>query len=260
MTKLTRISSVALMALATPLALHAGTEMKDSKDMKQTSQTEYGSDAGFYVAVYGGTNFSTNYGDRHTSFGPGGAATPDNIHSEVGETGGIKGGYNFESFPVCDGLRLQPAVEVDAMYIGMDSSAQNNTGVGSVRSSTSWNNAAGFVNGILRFKLTNSGSFFSRLTPYIGVGVGAEYLSTHTHLNVAGGNVGGVSDDDVDFAAEGLVGLDYNLNQHWTLFTEYKFVDAIGADFNSSTAAGTYRFAPNQIQQNLATLGVKYNF
>ena len=90
-----RFTLIALLALAPTLAVQAGTEMKDNKDMKQMSQTSCASDAGFYVAVYGGANFSTNFGDRHTSFGPGGSTTPDNIHSEVGGVGGIKGGYNF---------------------------------------------------------------------------------------------------------------------------------------------------------------------
>lgn len=258
--QLTRFTSTALLALATSLALHAGTEIKDTKDMMQTSQTPSESDAGFYVSVYGGANFSTDYGNRHTSFGPGGATTPDNIHSEVGGVGGIKGGYNFESFAVCDGLRLQPAVEAEALYIGMGSSYNGSSAAGAVHDSTSWNNAAGFVNGIIRFKLTEGGSFFSRLTPYIGVGVGAEYLTAHTDLNVGGAHPGNVGDDDVDFAAQALGGLDFNLNRHWTLFTEYKFVDAIGASFNSNVGGATYRFAPDQIQQNLATVGLKYNF
>jgi len=259
--KLTRLTTGALMALATTLALHAGTEMTtDHKDMKQMSQTNYGSDAGFYIAAYGGANFSTDYGNRHASLG-GTSATPENIHSEVGGVGGIKGGYNFESFEVCNGLRLQPAVEGEALYIGMGSKFPSRVGGAvALNDSTSWNNAAGFINGILRFKLTDSGSFFSRLTPYIGVGVGVEWLTSHTDLYAGGANLGGVSDDEVDLAAQGLVGLDYNLNSHWTIFTEYKFVDAIGASLNSGTPAGEYRFSPDQIQQNLATVGVKYNF
>ncbi len=261
MTKLTQITSTALLALATSLALHAGTDMKDTKDMKQMSQTSYGSDAGFYVAAYGGANFSTDYGNRHTSFGLGGPVTPDNIHSQVGGVGGIKAGYNFESFAVCDHLRLQPAVEIEGMYIGMGSKATELLGGAPVHDTTSWNNAAGFVNGILRFKLTDSGSFFSRLTPYVGVGAGVEYLTSHTDLQIGGVNAGNVGDADLDFAAQGLVGLDYALNTHWTLFTEYKFIDVLGSSFTSPLAGGgSYRFSPGQIQQNIATLGVKYNF
>jgi opacity protein-like surface antigen len=262
--KLTRITSTALLTLATSFALHAGTEMNDSKDMKQVSQTTCNSDAGFYVAAYGGINFSTNYGNRHASFSGagGGPATPDNVHSDIGGVGGIKGGYNFNSFPVCDHLRLQPAVELDAMYIGMDSKHQAGALGTTYHDSTSWNNAAGFVNGIIRFKITDSGSFFSRLTPYVGVGVGVEYLTTHTNLTFdTGAHPGNVGDEDVDFAAEAIGGVEYSLTRHLSLFTEYKFVDALGANFESAIGGGAqYRFAPGQIQQNLATVGVKYNF
>ncbi len=261
MTKLSHLMTPALLALATTLAVHAGTEMKDSKDVKQMSQTTTESDAGFYVAAYGGVNFSTNYGDRHSSLSAPGAfaaTTPDNIHSEVGGVGGIKGGYNFESFAVCDGLRLQPAVEAEALYIGMSSKYTDN--VPNLHDSTSWNNAAGFVNGIVRFKLTDGNSWFSRITPYLGVGVGAEYLTAHTDLNVGGAHPGDVGDSDVDFAAQALGGIDFALTPHISLFTEYKFIDALGASFTSSVGGATYRVAPSQIQQNLATVGVKYSF
>jgi opacity protein-like surface antigen len=254
--KLTTLTISSLCALATTLVVHAGPT--DSKDMKQASQTNLAaSDAGFYVAAYGGANFSTDYGDRHSSLG-GSGSTPDNVHSDVGAVGGIKGGYNFASFPVCNGLRLQPAVEVEGLYIGMGSKYTSPSP--GYNDSTSWNNAAGFVNGILRFKLTDEG-FFSKLTPYVGVGVGAEYLTAHTDLNIAGGgHPGDVGDEDVAFAVQGLVGLDYAICNHISLFTEYKFIDAIGSSFTSDTSAGQYRFAPNQIQQNLATVGVKYSF
>ena len=118
------LTTAALLALLTVTA-HAGTDSKDMKDMKQMSQP-MASDAGFYVAAYGGVNFSTGYGDKRTvasAFGTNFNITPDNVHSDIGGVGGIKGGYNFESFPVCDGLRLQPAVEVEGLYIGMRSKA-----------------------------------------------------------------------------------------------------------------------------------------
>ena len=262
--KLTRFTPAALFALATSISLHAGTEMTtDHKDMKQMSHTEYASDAGFYVAAYGGVNFLTDYGNNHTSFSGLGDSTPGSVHSDVSAVGGVKGGYNFESFPACDGLRLQPAVELEGMYISMRSKADHALGVTGVgfHDTTSWNNAAGFVNGIIRFKLTDSGSLFSRVTPYLGVGAGVEYLTTHTHLSAVGANLGNAGDEDVVFAAQALAGVDFALNKHWSLFTEYKFIDALGAELESPLAPGiSYRFAPNEIKQNLATVGVKYNF
>jgi opacity protein-like surface antigen len=260
--KLTYLTSTALLALVTTLGVRAGST-NDMKDMKQVSPAMNPSDAGFYVAAEGGVNFSTNYGDRATTInGPGGGdVTPDNTHSSVGAVGGIKAGYNFQSFPVCSSFRLQPAVEVEGLYIGMDSKTQGGGGAGAYHDSTSWNNAAGFVNGILRFKLNDQG-FWSKVVPYVGIGVGAEYLTSHTDLNFASGaHPGNVGDEDVAFAVQGLVGVDYNLTSHWALFTEYKFIDALGANLESNIGGGNqYNFHPDQVAQNLATVGVKYNF
>jgi hypothetical protein len=259
--KLIYLTSTALLALVSTLGLRAGGS-NDMKDMNQVSPAMCPSDAGFYVGAYGGVNFSTNYGDRATTInGPGGGdVTPDNTHSGVGAAGGIKAGYNFQSFAACSAFRLQPAVEVEGVYIGMDSKSQGGGGAFAYHDSTSWNNAAGFVNGILRFKLNDQG-FWGKLVPYVGVGVGAEYLTSHTDLNLAGSHPGNVGDEDLDFAVQGLVGVDYNLNAHWALFTEYKLIEVIGADMKSDIGGGNqYNFHPDALGQNLATVGVKYNF
>ena len=106
--------------------------------------------------------------------------------------------------------------------------------------------------------------FFSHFVPYVGVGAGVEYVTSHTDLTF---NIpfhpGNVGSQDVDFAAQALAGIDFNINRHWTLFTEYKFVDAIGTDLKSPDVGSSgvdYLFKPDQLQQNLATVGVKYNF
>jgi hypothetical protein len=72
-----------------------------------------------------------------------------------------------------------------------------------------------------------------------------------------------VNTSDLDFAPQGLFGLDVQIYRHIPLFSEYKFVDAIGNDGKSSNIAGlsiTYRFKPKQVQQNLIAAGVKYSF
>jgi opacity protein-like surface antigen len=237
-------------------------DMKGSKDMKQMSTEQ--SDAGFYVAGYGGAQFDTAYGDNRQTLSVGGFgndSTNSDIHSRWGGVGGIKAGYNFQSFPVGNfmGLRLQPAVEAEGMYIGMDDShAAGSFGPG-VNTRFSSNAGDFFLNGILRFKNN------SIVTPYVGVGAGLEYYTTHTTLDFDGGSVTGLDTSDLDFAAQGLFGLDVQICKHISLFSEYKFVDAIGNDGkNSSFPAGpfnaTYRFKPDQIQQNLITAGVKYTF
>ena len=237
------------------------TDGKDMKDVKQTTQAAE-SDAGFYVAGYGGAQFDTQYGDNRQTLSAAGTnrATNADIHSHWGGAGGIKAGYNFESFPILStfNLRLQPAVEAEALYIG-DSSHATNVFVPGRNEQFTSNSGDFFLNGILRFK--NS----SPVTPYLGVGAGLQYITTHGTLN--GGPPGlppatGLDTSDLDFAAQGLFGLDVAVTNHISIFSEYKFIDAIGTDGKSTNAPGgaTYRFKPDQIQQNLITAGVKYTF
>jgi opacity protein-like surface antigen len=236
-------------------------DSKDMKDMKQTTQATE-SDAGFYVAALGGAQFDTQYGDNRQTLSAGGAnvGTNADIHSHWGGVGGIKAGYNFESFPISDkmSLRLQPAVEAEALYIG-DSSHATNVFIPGQNERFTSNSGDFFVNGILRFK--NS----SRVTPYVGVGAGLQYITTHGTLD--GGPPGnvpstGLDTSDLDFAAQGLFGFDVAVANHISVFSEYKFIDAIGTDGKSTDAPGgaTYRFKPDQVQQNLITAGVKYSF
>jgi opacity protein-like surface antigen len=285
---------LAVLVAAFPFAARAGTDEKDMKDMKSTSAVEQ-SDAGFYVAAYGGSEFATHYGDKRQTFDPNGpgpvlplppfAATTtagssssnQAISSGYGGAGGIKFGYNFQSFPICDTmhLRLQPAVEAEALYLGTSSQSRF-TGptattfvfgfpfasaptTGTIKDS--FNSAAWFVNGILRFK--NS----SIVTPYIGAGVGGQYITIHGQATYTtfpvNPTISGLNGSDLDFAGQALGGLDVAITPQISLFGEYKFIDAIGTDAKTSNVGSTnetYRFKPDQIMQNVVVLGLKYSF
>jgi opacity protein-like surface antigen len=257
----------AALTVALTLPAFAGTDTaptvasdsKDMKDVKQVAPTIQQSDAGFYIAAFGGANFDTWYGnDRQTLSTPGGStvSSTSNINSQWGGAGGVKIGYNFQSTQA-GFLLLQPAVELEGLYVGMDASSSANVfGTGNTeRFST--NSGDVFINGILRFK--NS----SIVTPYIGLGIGGQYLTTHGEITPAGGGqVTGLDTSDFDFAAQGLFGIDVAITEHISLFTEYKFIEAIGTDAKNANVLGplTYRFKPDQIQQNLITAGIKYTF
>jgi opacity protein-like surface antigen len=258
----------AALTVALTLPAFAGTDTtaptttpdgKDMKDVKQAASTVQQSDAGFYIAAFGGANFDTWYGnDRQTVTTLGGSTTSSesNINSQWGGAGGIKIGYNFQSTQA-GFLLLQPAVELEGLYVGMDASSSSNVFAPGNSERFSTNSADMFINGILRFK--NS----SIVTPYIGLGVGGQYLTTHGEITPAvGGSVTGLDTSDFDFAAQGLFGIDVAITDHISLFTEYKFIEAVGTDAkNANVGAGsTYRFKPDQIQQNLITAGVKYTF
>jgi hypothetical protein len=252
------------------LSVYAGTDYKDTKEMAITPELR--SDAGFYVGVYGGAQFATDYGNQRQTFSgtPASAAAigvpagsniipSSSFDSGWGGAGGIKVGYNFESLEACEGLRLQPAVEAEALYLGTTSTSSGGFLGFNGSDSTSYNSAAWFLNGILRFK--NSSIF----TPYIGLGAGGEYLTIHSDATVPtiGAHFTGITGSDVVFAGQALAGFDISLATHWDIFTEYKFIDAVGTDIKVSNYGGTgldYRFKPDQIQQHLIVAGIKYNF
>ena len=266
------IQIYAALMVAFTTSVFAGTEMAPSgKDMKQVTASIAPSDAGFYIGAFGGANFDTWYGNnKQTVSLPGGSTVTSTaeLRSGWGGVGGIKIGYNFQSSDTgWDNLRLQPAVEVEGLYIG-GSGRSTNSFV--TPSATKFSSTSGdfFVNGILRFK---NGSIF---TPYIGTGVGLQYITTHgdyqdaialnNALNLPVGShvhATGLDTSDLDFAAQALIGVSVSLTSHITLFTEYKYIDALGTDGKATFLGNdTYRFKPDQIQQNLITAGITYNF
>lgn len=233
---------------------------KDMKEMRQTAASS--SDAGFYVAAYGGAQFDTDYGNNRQTASDdlfGTSSTGAKIHSGWGGAGGLKVGYKFNSIPISDfmNLRMQPAVEAEALYIGDNSHASDLAGPGSSEHFSS-NSGDFFLNGILRFKNRTI------VTPYVGLGAGLQYITTHGNIDVpaAGVNATGLDTSDVDFAAQALFGFDVAVCNHVSIFTEYKFIDALGTDAKSTNLpdGATYRFKPDQIQQTLITAGVKYEF
>ncbi len=237
----------------------------DTKDVKAMSVPTVNSDAGFYVGVYGGAQFDTSFGDQRQVIDGGGRSERiggTNVTADWGGAGGIKAGYKFESFPICDtlSLRLQPAVEAEALYLGTTGTASTELIGPPATEHTSYNSAAWFVNGILRFKNKTI------VTPYIGAGVGGEYVTTHADATFdvpRAPHITGIGGSDVDFAGQALAGFDVAIAPHFDVFTEYKFIDAVGTDIKTNNIAGSgleYRFKPDQIQQHLITAGVKYSF
>lgn len=72
----------------------------------------------------------------------------------------------------------------------------------------------------------------SPFTPYIGVGAGVYSYEAENLPGVAGG----VLDDegDLSWAAQGIVGASYELNQWFELFSQYQYVHAQDAELNNS--------------------------
>lgn len=252
--------------VASALVVHAD----DPKDMKVIAEPrEPVSDAGLYVAAYGGADFTNiNDGSKYSigNVGPtdffdvglfqGGGSTTNT----VGGVGGLKVGYNFESYDVVEGLRLQPAVELEGLYIG--GTGANHFSYASPETITvksNYENAAVLLNGIVRFKLD------SPFTPYVGLGIGTEYLNaTNVSLSDQFGNsYGTYGSGNWALAEQGLVGVDYAFTKHWSLLTEYKFIimdDPRVTITNFGHTGADYTYRPDYIGQNIGVVGIKYSF
>jgi len=124
--KLTLVASTVILATLS-LPLHAGGG--DSKELMITPTLR--ADSGMYVAVYGGTQFDTAYGNERRNVAVGGvnADVPfQTTNSGWGAAGGVKLGYNFDSYVINESLRLQPAVEGEALYLGTTSTGKAGAG------------------------------------------------------------------------------------------------------------------------------------
>jgi opacity protein-like surface antigen len=263
--------AVSLFAFGS-LTLHAGT------DMKNMSSASESSDAGFYVAAFGGVNASQSFEDGYTKgISPSAATAIASVQDadSVSGTGGVKFGYRFDSYDIDGDFRLQPVIETEAFYIGdrlnlhANVSQSNLPAAFSANAKGNMNEAAFFVNGIVRFK--NSSIF----TPYVGGGIGGMYMSTsdvnfNIHANIPG--VGGtnlrtlnnnLTSDDFVFGTQAIAGCDVAIARHWDFFSEYKFVVAVDPSFNYSsitTPGDNYNVNPDFIFQHLFTVGIKYDF
>jgi opacity protein-like surface antigen len=264
-------SAVSLFVLSA-WTLYAGT------DMKSTSSTAESSDAGFYVGAFGGINASQSFEDGYTKgTSPSAATAIASVQDAdtIGGAGGVKFGYHFDSYEIGGDFRLQPAVEVEAFYLGTRMDLHANVSQSNLPAAFSANakgnldEAAFFVNGLVRFK---NGSIF---TPYVGGGIGGMYMSTSdvnfninanipglgsTNLRTLNSNL---TSDDFVFATQAIVGCDVAIARHWDLFSEYKFVVAVDPSFNYSsitTSGDNYDINPDFIFQHLFTVGIKYNF
>lgn len=245
----------------------------DAKEMATTTTLRQ-PDSGFYIGVYGGANFAQDSGNGNTvASGPGFAgASNENVRGSgsisdgLGGVGGLKVGYNFKTIPIGGDFGIQPAVEVEGLYAGSSSTSNQSFGFAPapVSTTTKSNLDTGsiLVNGIVRLQ---TGTIF---TPYLGVGVGGEYLNeTDTRMSFTSDglnyyNTSNRSADCLAFAVQGLAGFDVKLTDHWSLFTEYKFLAAIDPSFHYGGlydgSSATYK--PDYYGQHLINAGVKYNF
>lgn len=82
-------------------------------------------------------------------------------------------------------------------------------------------------------------------TPYIGIGVGGALLS-YDNVSPVGASL--IDDQDLEFAYQGIVGINYKLNAQANVFTDYRYFGTTDLNFRTDSATdvdsefGEHRF------------------
>jgi len=223
------------------------------------------SPSGLNIALFGGATVdqSTDAAeDINPTFGPGIPEFDYNPKSKIGGLGGIKIGYTWDpalnpNYVDEGAVKLMPAIEAEAFYLGYQPSGSVNTSAlvpGSSGSAKSDIDSAIFsVNGLMKFEI---GIF----RPYIGAGVGGAYMSaSKAAFNISGPvpvNFNGGNAEEFVLAAQAIAGLEITLTQNWALFGEYKFLYLNDPKFDFDGYTEHFDYIGHQI----VSAGVRYYF
>jgi len=94
----------------------------------------------------------------------------------------------------------------------------------------------------------------TRLTPYIGLGFGL----MNVELTYRPGGVGVIKDDDNVFAYQLAGGLNYEVNDSFSVFASYRYRDSRDAKVRSSLLPASFNIKGNGI--SLVDVGIRYSF
>ncbi len=234
------IKNTAFALLAMAGVAIAGEQMVDSKYVAPIEpEPVYG--VGPYFSLYGGVNVYQNFeGTERLRIG--GSSVAVERQEKVGGFGGIKAGYVFNDGPV------RSALELDAFYNGVDADVEFRVDGDRIADiSNRYDTGAFLLNYIVRFDL---GSF----QPYIGGGAGL-YVGQINDLRFTVPGVGSVrqgnNDTEVGFAWQLLAGTDFFINENFSLFLEYKWLNYQNADVTG---------ANDRIGQQLIGAGLRFFF
>ncbi|CAB4243022.1 conserved protein of unknown function [Methylacidimicrobium sp. AP8] len=227
-------------------------------------QEAFGPKTGLYFGIFGGAAFGMSNGvsalDSPPLFSAGGRATPG-----TAAVGGVEVGYNFRSFALdsAKSYWLQPAAQFEAFYLGQATERGTLTGgvagtpaIAPYQFGSNLNMGVFLVDGVAKF-VTPIG-----LVPYIGGGIGGAYLaSSGTSFTGPTGNLlttGGY--EQGAFAGQGLVGLQYNISEHWSIFAEYKILYIKETQFSYLMTSGNTMLIKYPEYYNIAIAGLRFNF
>jgi opacity protein-like surface antigen len=214
MNRTTILSGVLLLA-ASSFALAGQPVMEDSKKMIIPPEPPPAYGVGWYVGIQGGANLHQSY-DGTEKFRFGGQTIAVKTKDEIGGFGGGKIGYGF------DGSFIQPAIELDAFYNGVDFDRELRINGNRIASQQGRLDSGAFLaNFLIRFNL-------DAFKPYIGAGAGG-WVAGANDVSITVPGVGTFSASNGNntggFAWSVIAGADYFFTPKFSVFTEYKYLN-----------------------------------
>lgn len=110
------------------------------------------------------------------------------------------------------------------------------------------NNTDFFANAFYDFQLG------MRMTPYIGGGVGVALVNADDIGTLNNGSR--LNDDQTEFAYQAIVGVAGQLDPHWTVSADYRFIGTTEPNFRTTTGAN----ARTENYSHNIVFGLRYNF
>ncbi|WP_142524243.1 outer membrane protein, partial [Methylacidimicrobium cyclopophantes] len=237
--------------------------------MKETpapsAKEALGPKTGLYFGIFGGAAFGMSNGvsalDSPPLFSAGGRATPG-----TAAVGGVQVGYNFRGIALDSSKSywLQPAAQFEAFYIGqatesgsLSGGVSGVPGVSTYQFGSNLNMGVFLVDGVAKF-VTPIG-----LVPYLGGGIGGAYLASSGTSFLAPSGADLLSSGSYSqgaFAGQGLVGLQYNLSEHWSIFAEYKILYIKETQFSYGMTTGNTMLIKYPEYYNIAIAGIRFQF
>jgi outer membrane immunogenic protein len=245
-----RLALVLATALSTPV-FAADLAMKPADPVPPEAATFTWT--GFYVGAHiGGVWTGGDLDSRASTLGKSAVVSRSGFHSDPGVIGGAQAGYNYQ----VDQFVLGVEANVDLTSGQNDFTITQFPGLGrattTVKDRSDWNAS-------LRGRF---GYAFDQWLPYVtaGVGVRNDKLSGTTIFTPGLGNTS-VSDTETQVGFIGGLGLEYALNEHWSIRGEalYSWYPSHDVRFGSGTGLAT-SVVSSKPQTISATIGVNYRF
>lgn len=92
----------------------------------------------------------------------------------------------------------------------------------------------------------------TRFTPYVGVGTGVADIRFHD----VGAPGTSINDSDTEWAYQGILGLTYQLSDHWKADANYRYFGTERPDFTAANGTS----AESHYRDNAVLVGVRYEF